>query len=256
MGLAVATARPVIWLLAGLDPTGGAGLLRDLWTLRARLPAAQVCAVVSAWTWQGEALPARAEARPLLRIMGELRGFPRPDVVKVGLLPSTLIQQGLLESLVELTGGVPWVVDPVMFASDGGDLGARPADLRELARHAALVTPNRGEAALLAACCAEEPDLAASLGRRMPGPAWLVKGGHATGNEVVDRLWIRGRIHEFRRPRLSGPDPRGTGCALASAITAGLAQRIAADPRQGFQAGGLIDAVDGAIRWLDGVRQR
>jgi len=259
--------RPVLWLLAGLDPTGGAGLLRDLWTLRMLLPEARVVAVVSAWTWQGHGVPARAEARSLRRITAELARQPRPHVVKVGLLPSALIRQGLIERLEELAGGAPLVVDPVLLASDGGDLGAGPAELRELAGRAALVTPNRGEAAALAACKHDEPDLVERLGRRIAGPAWLLKGGHAAGLEVVDRLWIRGSVREFRRPRLSGPDPRGTGCALASAIAAGLARRIAADPSgvlrtldpQCFAAdrdAQLVDAVSEAIRWLDGARLR
>lgn len=229
------------------------------------LPEARVVAVVSAWTWQGHGVPARAEARPLHRITAELAGQPRPHAVKVGLVPSTLIRQGLIERLQELAEGAPLVVDPVLFASDGGDLGAVPSELRELAACAALVTPNRGEAAALAACGHDEPDLVGCLGRRIAGPAWLLKGGHVAGLEVVDRLWIRGSVREFRRPRLAGPDPRGTGCALASAIAAGFARRIVAgqsevsrtlDP-QSFAAerdAQLVGAVEEAIRWLDGVR--
>jgi hydroxymethylpyrimidine/phosphomethylpyrimidine kinase len=49
----------------------------------------------------------------------------------------------------------------------------------------------------------------------------------------------------FDRSRIEGPDPRGTGCALATAIACGLA------------AGASVrEAVSCGIEWLDVARTR
>ncbi len=248
--------RPVLWLLGGLDPTGGAGILRDVWTARALLPGAEVGAVVSAWTWQGAGAPARAEARSLGRIAEEIAALPRPDAIKVGMVPAGLIDAGLAQLLREVSADAPIIVDPVLVATDGGELGAGPRELLALARIAALVTPNLGEAAALADVEGRSPEeLLCRLGERtgLAGPAWLLKGGHSgSADEVVDRLWERGELREFRRPRRAGPDPRGTGCALATAIAVGLARR--AIPGGGEAA--LAASVGESIAWLDRARLR
>jgi len=254
--------RPVLWLLGGLDPTGGAGILRDVWTARALLPGAEVGAVVSAWTWQGGGAPARAEGRPLGRIADELAALPRPDAIKVGLVPACLIDAGFVELLEEVSAAAPIVVDPVLVATDGGELGARPEELLGLARIAALMTPNLGEATALAGRAeggeAEEVQLR-RLGALMglAGPAWLLKGGHSgSATEVVDRLWECGEVRAFRRPRRAGPDPRGTGCALATAIAAGLARRAGEVCAECEAETPLAAAVREAIAWLDQARLR
>ena len=262
-----ALGRPVLWLLGGLDPTGGAGLLRDLWTARALLPEAELGAVVSAWTWQGGRAPARAEARPLQRIVDELAALPRPAAVKVGLVPAELIEEGFVEVLERAASGAPIVVDPVLVASDGGGLGARPEELLSLAAVAALTTPNLGEAAALVGGVVDPEREEERLLRRLgelgspSGSAWLLKGGHSGSvAEVVDHLWERGELREFRRARLPGPDPRGTGCALATAIAVGLARRgrgeIEAGGDEGVDETPLAAAVGDAIAWLDKARLR
>ncbi|HWB82183.1 MAG TPA: bifunctional hydroxymethylpyrimidine kinase/phosphomethylpyrimidine kinase, partial [Nannocystaceae bacterium] len=50
-------------------------------------------------------------------------------------------------------------------------------------------------------------------------------------------------VHDFVRTRVSGVDPRGTGCALATAIACALGRGEA-----------LIDACAQAIAWLDEAR--
>ncbi|MCA9662129.1 MAG: bifunctional hydroxymethylpyrimidine kinase/phosphomethylpyrimidine kinase [Myxococcales bacterium] len=250
---------PVVWLLGGLDPTGGAGILRDLWSARAVLPSARVGAVVSAWTWQGGGAKARSEARPRAKIVAELAALPRPDAVKVGLLPAQLLVEGVGEALIAAARGAPIVVDPVLVASDGGDLGAGVGRLRDLTSAVTLVTPNVPEArALVGEGEREEGGAAPEFGgllerlaaihpRRGAGTAWLLKGGHAPADDrdrvVIDHLWADGRLSAYRRPRQPGPDPRGTGCALATAIACSLARGRS-----------LEDSVGEAIAWLDRAR--
>jgi hydroxymethylpyrimidine/phosphomethylpyrimidine kinase len=57
------------------------------------------------------------------------------------------------------------------------------------------------------------------------GPkAVLLKGGHLPGDEVVDLLATGTRMEIFRDRRIATRHTHGTGCTLASAVAAGLAQ--------------------------------
>jgi hydroxymethylpyrimidine/phosphomethylpyrimidine kinase len=234
-----------LWLVAGCDPTGGAGLWRDLATARACAPELLLAGVVSAWTRQGEGSPATASARPGDHVCADLRMLAAPAAIKLGLLPASSTAEIL--AAVAATGA-PVVVDPVLTASDGGDLGARAdvlaAVLKDMSRDTWLITPNRAEAAALAGTDIDDPALLIRLGERLGPAAILIKDapGAAPGR-VHDLLVISGRVLQLARPRIDGEDPRGTGCALATAIACGLARGRTAP-----------QAVAAAAAWLSVVR--
>jgi hydroxymethylpyrimidine/phosphomethylpyrimidine kinase len=50
-----------------------------------------------------------------------------------------------------------------------------------------------------------------------------VKGGHLSGDEIIDLLVTPAGTRAFRRRRLATTSTHGTGCTLSAAITAGLA---------------------------------
>jgi hydroxymethylpyrimidine/phosphomethylpyrimidine kinase len=54
----------------------------------------------------------------------------------------------------------------------------------------------------------------------------LLKGGHLPGDEVVDLLATGTRMEIFRDRRIATRHTHGTGCTLASAVAAGLAQGL------------------------------
>ncbi|MFN5804135.1 MAG: hydroxymethylpyrimidine/phosphomethylpyrimidine kinase [Opitutia bacterium] len=98
----------------------------------------------------------------------------------------------------------------------------------ELIPLAAVVTPTLDEASLLlgrkteggAQAGAEALELA-----RRHGVPFLVKGGHGTGDRLVDALaWPDGRTVEMVSARVPGIDTHGSGCTLSAAIAAGLAR--------------------------------
>lgn len=233
-----------LWLLGGHDPTHGAGLYRDLMTARQLAPELRRRFAVTALTEQGHGRPAVAHPVASARLRARVRGWPRPRAIKVGLVPDALVS-----TVVELVAdaGAPVVVDPVLRASDGGALGASAAGLRPLLRRAAVVTPNRAEARALAPEGGDDGErLAAAVARDLVGVAVLLKDGHGRDPQrVVDRLVLGGRSVALDRPRRPGPDPRGTGCALATAIAVGLARGEA-----------LEAAVRRAVAWLDEARMR
>lgn len=234
-----------LWLVAGSDPTGGAGLWRDLATARACAPELLLAGVVTAWTCQGRGAPATSSARAADHVRADLQALASPAAVKLGLLPVDTAAE--IVAAVAATGA-PVVVDPVLAASDGGDLGARAgvlADvLRDMSRETWIVTPNRAEAAALAGTDVDDPALLVRLAARVGRAAVLLKDapGAAEGR-VHDLLSSGGKVLQLARARVDGPDPRGTGCALATAIACGLARGRP-----------LAHAVASAVAWLDVVR--
>ena len=53
--------------------------------------------------------------------------------------------------------------------------------------------------------------------------AILLKGGHLSGEEAVDLLFVKDRIVDFAAPFVRDVATHGTGCTYSAAITAGLA---------------------------------
>jgi hydroxymethylpyrimidine/phosphomethylpyrimidine kinase len=135
-------------------------------------------------------------------------------------------------ALSERAGGIPLVVDPVMVAKGGARL-IDPAALDGLKQlliaRAEILTPNLPEAEILCgraignlAEMRAAGEILLSFGCR----AVLVKGGHLSGETVSDVLVTTSGTRVWESPRFSTRHTHGTGCTLASAIAAGLAQRL------------------------------
>jgi hydroxymethylpyrimidine/phosphomethylpyrimidine kinase len=126
-------------------------------------------------------------------------------------------------------------VDPVVRASSGGRLsGLGRRDYLRLAGPDVWLTPNAGEAAWLLGVRrlqdAGEARRAAQVLEALGFEGVVVKGGHLGGRSVVDVLAWRGRARAFRSSRLRrGPEHRGTGCRLASALATELGRGTAAE---------------------------
>ncbi|MEZ4427480.1 MAG: bifunctional hydroxymethylpyrimidine kinase/phosphomethylpyrimidine kinase [Nannocystaceae bacterium] len=236
-------ARASVWLLGGHDPSGGAGLARDVAAARSFAPELPLWAFVTAWTRQGGGRPAIGWGRGAWALEREVSRAGRPAAIKLGLAPASRVAgiAGLIPD------GAPVVLDPVLGATAGGAMGATADGVIALTRQLAargpvLLTPNRAEAARLLSQLRDtsgEPD---ALARRLEVDT-LIKSVGAAAGEVCDVLCSKGQVHEFARPRQGGPDPRGTGCALATAIACGLARGRS-----------VAAAVGEAIAWLDARR--
>jgi hydroxymethylpyrimidine/phosphomethylpyrimidine kinase len=137
----------------------------------------------------------------------------------------------------------------VLAASSGGALWEGPIDgLLALLCRATLATPNAPEAARLTGrpvVTLADAAAAATHLHRAGVPAVLVKGGHlgedptAGAGLVTDVLVSAAGERRYQRRRLPGRSPRGTGCALASAIAVELARGRT-----------LRTAIAGAADWL------
>ena len=197
--------------VAGSDSSGGAGIAADLKTF-------------AAFGVHGFAAITAVTAQTAQRV----QAIHRVPVVyveaQIGMLGSAPIARATARTLREMAAR-NIVLDPVLASSSGTAL-LPPTGLRvlreELVPMAALLTPNLPEAEILLGRRISDLAQAACELRTRGARAVLLKGGHGRGREVYDVLADKLGIVEFRHPRLP-IRARGTGCALSSAIAAGLA---------------------------------
>ena len=219
-------APPIALCLGGMDPSGGAGLLRDALSVAAL--GCHPMTVSLAETVQNGLGCSRIEPPsldPVLRLESLAPHLGGRWGVKVGLcaLEPTVFNR-LCAALALLAPPVR-IWDPILAPSagvglhDGGDLNRMAKAL--LASGGWVVSPNRGEAAAFAglppgAIRAADPDRLAHPWLEAGATAVWLKGGHAEGDQVQD-LWITPEGVEALEasPRLPGTR-RGTGCLLAS----------------------------------------
>jgi len=224
--------KPRVLVVAGLDPSGGAGLLADAAALAA--VGARAWTVAAALTAQGargaRGFQPTTPAFLLDQIDALLEGGEAVRAVKTGMLATAGLVRALAERLAERPlSRAPLVVDPVLAATSGASLldagGRSPGEaLAPLLARARLATPNLDELAALTGADVSTDDGAVHAARLLPARAVLVKGGHREGAPVD--LLVEGR----RVVRLAGRrrpvTARGTGCRLASAIAGLLARRV------------------------------
>jgi hydroxymethylpyrimidine/phosphomethylpyrimidine kinase len=225
---ASAAGGPIVVAIGGLDSTGGSGLVRDF--LTAHTLGARIVLVPTAWTIQDRSGLHKISLRPAddakQDVRAVLAALPVAGVaVKIGMVGSQRLVGAVLEALQGFSG--PLVIDPVLATSSGHPLfEGRPAELVPLLARATLVTPNAIEAAALVDQTVSDSASArraAEQLRQLGAGAVLIKGGHLAG-EAVDLLLDAEGSVELAAPRVPGRDPRGTGCALATAIATELAR--------------------------------
>ena len=215
--------------IAGSDSGGGAGIQADLKTFH-RFGVFGT-SVVTAITAQNTLGVTRWVSVPVDMIREQLNAVAtdlRPAAVKSGMLAGahvvTVVADGLREH-----GLAPYVLDPVMVATSGDPLltgDAVSAIRRELIPLADLITPNLSEASiLLGEPVCDEPAMERAARRLVEdgARAALVKGGHLSGQDVVDLLYDGRELRAFRHSRIDTQSTHGTGCTLSAAITAQLA---------------------------------
>lgn len=223
--------RGRVLIIAGSDSGGGAGIQADIKTVTAL--GGYAATAITAVTVQDtlgvhgvHSIPIEtieAQARVVLADIGA-------DAIKTGMLSSVAVVE-LVGRLLDGPGaGIPAVIDPVMVAKGGASLlqdVAVMAVARELVPRATLLTPNAPEAEALTGIAVADLDgqrLAGERLLRMGAKAVLMKGGHVPGATVVDLLLTPQGETSFEGPRIETRNTHGTGCTLASACAAGLAQ--------------------------------
>lgn len=228
-------AIPNTLTIAGMDPSGGAGILADVKAMSAL--GAYACAVVAALTAQNtQAVTDISPVNPpfVRAQIDTLFADIEIHAVKIGMLGQT----GVIEVVADRLGHHKpphLVLDPVMVAKSGDLLLEQKAvgALREqLLPLATVITPNLPEAGVLLEMRSVETvremrRVAERLRNLMThgGHRWvLLKGGHLPGNDTIDILHDGDKMIELPGHRIQTRNTHGTGCTLSAALAALLPQ--------------------------------
>ena len=227
------TMKGRVLIVAGSDSGGGAGIQADIKAVTAMGGfAATAITALTAQNTQGVHGVVPVDPAFIAQQMEVVLTDLGADALKTGMLHSAEVIDTVAASFRKHAAGVPLVVDPVMVAKGGHRLLLTEAEtaLRgRLLPMAAVLTPNLPEAEVLVgfpvrveADMTRAAEKLVSFGAR----AVLMKGGHLEGDRVVDLLFHDGKIDRFEAARIQSRSTHGTGCTLASAIAAGLAQKM------------------------------
>lgn len=227
-----AARRAVALTIAGSDSGGGAGIQADLKTFTA-LDVFGTSALTCITAQNPERVSAIEALSPSLvaeQIRAVTQAFP-VAAAKTGMLYSAAIIRAVADPLIQELLPV-LVVDPVMVAASGDRLlqpDAIEALTRDLLPLARVVTPNVHEAEILCGyAITNETELrtaAREIGLRYD-TACVVKGGHLSGEDVVDVLFDEGQENLYRGPRVAAAQSHGCGCTFSAALTAFLARGL------------------------------
>ncbi|NDI87403.1 bifunctional hydroxymethylpyrimidine kinase/phosphomethylpyrimidine kinase [Undibacterium crateris] len=249
----MAVQRPLVLVLAGHDPCGGAGIQADIEAIAAQ--GAHAMPIITALTVQDHervySVHPVASDIVLAQLQTLLQAY-RFDAVKLGIIGSRVLADALAEELAQLRHeqpDLPVVLDPVLGSGQGDALSKDDAvlTLQTLMQRATLITPNLPELARLSGTTTA--DWQAQLAAWMPthSAEVLLKGGHGT-DRLIHNYWIQrggSLAREWQWERLVG-EFHGSGCTLAAAIAAQLAHgktlEVALDQAQSYTQRSLQQA--------------
>lgn len=235
-----------VLVVAGSDSGGGAGIQADIKTVTAL--GGYAATAITALTAQDtvkvhgiHAVPPDFVAQQMRAVLSDIGA----DCVKTGMIHSEPIIDAVTTVLEEEGAGIPVVADPVLVSKGGEALletEAMQALKARLIRRADLLTPNIPEAeALTGLTIATVDDMmrAAEMIHTLSPPAVLLTGGHLDSDKITDVLIHEDGIDCLEDGRIESRHTHGTGCTLASAVAAGLAQGMS-----------TLEAVKRARRYL------
>lgn len=212
-------------VIAGLDPSGGAGILADV-RVAAEHGVRAVGVVTAATVQDTHGVRSATPLAPdeIEEALNVLLSDVEVDAVKIGMLGDVRTAEACARALAATRAPVVW--DPVLMPSRGGVplLDGDPARAAHaLLPECRLVTPNLAEAEALTGV-----HIAGETGMRVAASAIsaqavLVKGGHLAGAHAVDILRDGDVFSRFEAPRIDAGPLHGTGCVLSTAIACGLA---------------------------------
>ena len=222
-----------VLICAGSDSGGGAGIQADIKTVTALgcFAATAITALTSQNTkgvFNVLDIPTSFLRQQMTVVLEDIGA----DVVKTGMLHNAEVIRTISNTLENLGDSSTLVIDPVMVAKGGHSLlqtSAIDALKNELIRKADVLTPNIPEAEVLVGIEITSVDDMRRAGERLlnMGPkSVLIKGGHLTDDTLTDILLTQSEEKLYSSLRLKTVHTHGTGCTLASAIAAGIAQGL------------------------------
>lgn len=222
-------------VIGGSDPSGGAGIQADLFTLQClNVPAASVITAITAQNekrfFSYEVTSPQSFRNQLLSVST----FAKRSIVKIGMLANASLLP-ILEKWLKEVSPTSIILDPVIHASTDYPL-LDPQGIALLKERLILlvdlITPNLSELSFLSGMTINSLEGMAKAGikileksaqKKSRLHSILAKGGHLK-KEAIDLLITKKSIDAFGKKRISSRDVHGTGCTLASAIAGYLYQ--------------------------------
>jgi len=217
-------AHTYVMSIAGLDPSGGAGLLADIKTFEQL--GVYGLAVNTANTIQTESHFHSVSWTPLQEVLACIDALVDEypiQYVKTGIMPSFGFLLSVMTHLKKKQPDIRFIVDPVIRSSTAFEFHSTEGDAAlarlETLKHTYLLTPNIMEACELTG----QTDARQAATQLSEHCHVLLKGGHNAQTPGVDYLYTGNKlvILQSEQPCLS--PKHGSGCVLSSAIAAHLA---------------------------------
>ena len=214
-----------ILIIAGSDPSGGAGIQADIKTVTA-LGSYAMTAITAVTIQNTTGVKSIVGINPkeiFNQIVFTCKDI-KPDAIKIGMLHSSNVIKMVIKAL-NLIKVKKIILDPVMVAKGGAKLIDNKAIKilkSELLKKVSLVTPNIPEAEILTGTkiiSVEDMIYAANKLIEFGAKNVLIKGGHSKNKIVKDVFVNKKDIKIFNSARYNTNNTHGTGCTLSSAVT-------------------------------------
>ncbi len=226
---------PKILVIAGSDPSGGAGVQADIKTATAlKVYAAAAITCLTAQNTKKVYAVQEVETDFLRQQIESVLSDIEIDVIKIGMLGSAEIIDCVADVLARKAKKIPVVLDTVMVATSGDLLlkkDAVEALKSRLVKGAFIVTPNIHEAEVLAEMQIKtfwDMQVAAVKIKALGAKNVLIKGGHLDFEDKRIHSTLldhQDQFHEITNKKVGKADLHGTGCTLASALACNLAKK-------------------------------
>ena len=236
--------QKTVLVIAGSDPSGGAGIQADLKTLTSF--GVYGMTAITALTEQNTngvfdilEIPIDFVVKQINCCLSDINA----NAVKIGMLHSADLISAVLEALfnnnIVSNKKVNIVLDPVMVAKGGHKLLKENAidALKNFIKVAQpILTPNIPEAEILTGIKINNLKDMKNVGKeiiKLGASHVILKGGHMKKRVMTDLLINSSEIHSIETSKIITNHTHGTGCTMASALSASLAKSI--DIRHSFE---------------------
>jgi hydroxymethylpyrimidine/phosphomethylpyrimidine kinase len=225
-----------ILIIAGSDPSGGAGIQADIKTACAAKVYSS--AVITCLTAQSTSKVFAIHNSPIGFLRAQLEAVLDDiefDAIKIGMLGTLEIIDCVADVLDEKAKKTPLILDTVMVATSGDLLlqqNAVEALKSRLISKSLVVTPNIDEAQVLTEMKIkniQEMKLAASKIKALGAKSVLIKGGHLNFDDgKIHSIFLDEdqKFHRISNLKFGQKNIHGTGCTLATALACNVAKKI------------------------------
>lgn len=215
------TSKPTILCFSGHDASGGAGIQADIEAIASL--GCHACTVITALTVQNthdvkSVHPIAADT--IQKMVNCLLEDIQPSAIKIGLIGSIEVLD-IIVSTIKLYPEIPIILDPVLASGSGqtelGNANLIQQMINTLLPLVTIITPNNPE--LLKLTNDQQPSTLNKMGCNYV----LITGTHADTEQVHNELYFKERLLDVMSVERLPFDYHGSGCTLASAMSAMLA---------------------------------